>query len=424
MFDGDNAAGGLAERVSDDEPPREARRPAADRKPEAKPQAKPESEKAEPAKAPEKQPEPEKVEDKRSFFRRRPLLTLSGVALAAVAAAGAYVWWDNSSHFESTDDAFVAARQTAIAPKVTGYVVSVPVTDNQHVEAGDVIAKLDDRDYQAALDQANAQVAAAKANVANVEAQRDVQTAQIEASKAQVAQAEAALAFAKQQASRYETLAKSGSGSVQNAQQYTSQLGQQEAAVKSADANEKVAERQLESLKAQLASAEANLSVAEAQREQAILNIGYTTIRASEPGRVVQLTAAKGELAQPGTNLTMFVPDHIWVDANFKETQLARMRPGQPVEITIDAYPGKTWKGHVESVQPGSGTAFSLLPAENATGNYVKIVQRVPVKVGLDSAPPDVALGPGMSVTPTVRVDPSPSIWERLVGKAKVWRQQ
>ena len=236
----------------------------------------------------------EKPADKRPFWRKRPLLTIGLVALTAVAAGAGYIWWDNSSHFETTDDAFIAARQSAIAPKVTGYVVSVPVTDNQHLNAGDVIAKLDDRDYQVALDQANAQVASAKASIENVEAQRDVQTAQIEASKAQVAQAKAAFAFADEQAARYKELAQKGAGTVQNAQQYTSQLAQQQAAVNSAEANERVSERQLEALKAQLVSAQASLSNADAQRDQALLNIGYTTVRASEPGRVVNLTASGG----------------------------------------------------------------------------------------------------------------------------------
>ncbi len=424
MFDGEISESGLAERTVDEGPSfasAQARAPVADKAPQG-PDKKPEP----PLKTVEKPQsapaEPQAVE-KRSFWRRRPLLTASLVATAALAAGAGYVWWDNSSHFETTDDAFIAARQSAIAPKITGYVASVPVTDNQHVNAGDVIAKLDDRDYQAALDQASAQVAAAKASIDNVEAQRDVQAAQIQASKAQVDQAKAALAFAQQQADRYEVLAQKGAGSVQNAQQYTSQLGQQDAAVKSAEATEHVAERQLEALKAQLLSAQANLSVAEAQRRQATLNVGYATVSASEPGRVVELTAAPGEFAQPGTDLTMFVPDEKWVIANFKETQLERMRPGQPVEIGIDAYPGHVWKGHVASVQPGSGTAFSLLPAENATGNYVKIVQRVPVKIVLDNAPADVALGPGMSVEPSVRVDPSPSLWERMVGKARAWRK-
>src|SRR6185437_10353605 len=228
-----------------------------------------------------------------------------------------------------------------------------PVTDNEHVEAGAVIAKLDDRDYQAALDQANAQIEAAKAGVVNAEAQLDVQQAQIQASKAQVDQAKAVLAFAQQQATRYNDLAKRGAGSVQNAQQYTSQLNQQQSAVESAEAAAHVAERQLLALKAQIKSQQASLAVAKAQRETAALNVGYTTIRASQPGRIANLTAAPGAFAQPGTALTMFVPDDLWIVANFKETQLDRMRPGQPVSFTIDAYSERTLKGRVASVQPG-----------------------------------------------------------------------
>src|SRR6202040_2314882 len=157
-------------------------------------------------------------------------------------------------------------------------------------------------------------------------------------------------------------------------------------------------------LKAQHSSTQANLPQGDAERDQAKLNLSYTIVAAAQPGRVVQLSGAVGQYAQPGTALTMFVPDDIWVTANFKETQLDQMRPGDKVALRIDAYPDRTVEGHVASVQPGSGTAFSLLPAENATGNYVKIVQRVPVKIVLDNPPADVALGPGMSVVPTVRV--------------------
>jgi membrane fusion protein (multidrug efflux system) len=209
-------------------------------------------------------------------------------------------------------------------------------------------------------------------------------------------------------------LAKRESGSLQEAQQFTSQLHQQEAALASAQASFKMAQRQVGSLKAQRNSALANLEQAKAQRDQAQVNLSYTTVTAAEPGRVVNLGAAVGQLAQQGTALTMFVPDQIWVTANYKETQLDTMRPGQPVRLEIDAYPERTIHGHVASVQPGSGTAFSLLPAENATGNYVKIVQRVPVKITMDNLATDVALGPGMSVVPTVRVDPTPSLYERL----------
>jgi membrane fusion protein (multidrug efflux system) len=175
-----------------------------------------------------------------------------------------------------------------------------------------------------------------------------------------------------------------------------------------------LAQRQAETLNAQRNSAVASLAQVKAQRSQAQLNLSYTTITAAQPGHVVNLGAAIGQFAQPGTSLTMFVPDEIWVTANFKETQLDAMRSGQPVTLRIDAYPNRAIRGHVASVQPGSGTAFSLLPAENATGNYVKIVQRVPVKIVIDNAPTDVAVGPGMSVVPSVRVNSEPSLFERL----------
>lgn len=348
------------------------------------------------------------------FLRRRPFVSAIGALLLASVLGGGYLYTDYASHFQSTDDAFIAARQSAIAPKVSGYITAVPVTDNEHAAAGSVIARIDDRDYRVALDQAEAQVAAAQASIENADAQLSVQGAQVSANQAQVDQAQAALVFAEQQASRYEHLEQSGYGTIQNAQQYTSQLHQQQAALQSAQATLNLAQRQLGALKAQRKSAVANLAQAQAQRDQAKLNLSYTTVTAAQPGRVVNLGAAIGQFAQPGTNLTMFVPDEIWVTANFKEIQLNRMRPGQPVTLKIDAYPGRVIHGHVDSVQPGSGTAFSLLPAQNATGNYVKIVQRVPVKIVMDDPPTDVALGPGMSVVPTVRINGTPSLVERL----------
>jgi membrane fusion protein, multidrug efflux system len=348
------------------------------------------------------------------FLRRRPIVSAIGAMLFASALGGGYLYLDYARHFPSTDDAFIAARQSSLAPKVSGYLTAVPVTDNQHVKAGDVIARIDDRDYRTALAQAEAQVAAAHASIENIDAQLDVQQAQIAANQAQVDQAQAALVFAEQQSARYEHLGQTGYGTVQNEQQYTSQLHQQQAALASAQATLKLAQRQVEALKAQRNSAVASLAQTQAQRDQAELNLSYTTVTAAQPGRVVNLGAAVGQFAQAGTNLTMFVPDQIWVTANFKEIQLDHMRPGDPVTLAIDAYPERKIHGHVESVQPGSGTAFSLLPAQNATGNYVKIVQRVPVKIVMDDPPTDVALGPGMSVVPTVRIDPTPSLLERL----------
>ena len=348
------------------------------------------------------------------MLRRRPVISAIGAVLFAAVLGAGYVYLDNAEHFQSTDDAFIAARQSSLAPKISGYITAVPVTDNQHVVVGDIIARIDERDYRIAIEQAEAQVAAAQASIANVDAQLDVQQAQIAANQAQVDQAQAALVFAEQQAARYEHLEQTGYGTTQNAQQYSSQLRQQQAALASTQATLKLAQRQLESLKAQRNSALANLAQAQAQRDQAKLNLAYTAVTAAQPGRVVNLSAAAGQFAQPGTNLTMFVPDQIWVTANFKEIQLDRMRPGEAVTLQIDAYPGRTIRGHIDSVQPGSGTAFSLLPAQNATGNYVKIVQRVPVKIVMDNPPTDVALGPGMSVVPTVRINPAPSLYERL----------
>jgi membrane fusion protein (multidrug efflux system) len=373
-----------------------------------------------PAGPADKQPESppgsgeERKPRRRGLLRRRPVVSAIGALLLASALGGGCLYVDHITRFQSTDDAFIAARQFSIAPKVSGYITAVPVTDNQHVKAGGMIARIDDRDYRTALEQAQAGVAAAQASIENIDAQLDVQQAQISANQAQVEETQATLVFAQQQAARYEHLEQTGYGTVQNEQQYTSQLHQQQAALASAQATLKLAQRQVEALKAQRNSAVASLAQAKAQRDQAELNLSYTTVTAAQPGRVVNLGGAVGQFAQAGTNLTMFVPDQIWVTANFKEIQLDNMRSGDPVTLAIDAYPERKIHGHVESVQPGSGTAFSLLPAQNATGNYVKIVQRVPVKIVMDDPPTDVALGPGMSVVPTVRIDPTPSLLERL----------
>lgn len=356
-------------------------------------------------------------EDKPGRKSRRRRRLLIGASLLAVVAVGAYIYWDDSNRYESTDDAFIAARQFAIATRVAGYVTAVPVTDNQHVKPGDVIARIDDRDYQTSLAQSQAQVEQARASLQNTEAQRTVQQATVEEEKAQIEQAKANLIFAQQQYDRYQTLMQNGSGTTQSAQQYESQLHQQQATLTTDQAALVAAQRQLDAYQFQISSAQATVKQDEAALEQAKLNLSYTVISAVQPGRVVQLSSGEGQYVQAGTNVAMFVPDKLWITANFKETQLNLMRPGQPVTVTFDAYPGREIRGHVDSVQPGSGTAFSLLPAENATGNYVKIVQRVPVKIVLDDVPSDVTLGPGMSVEPTVRVDPSPSLYERMRSK-------
>jgi membrane fusion protein (multidrug efflux system) len=199
---------------------------------------------------------------------------------------------------------------------------------------------------------------------------------------------------------------KTAAASEQAAEQAAATLRQSEAGLAQAQANVTSAIKNKAAAQAQRASAVAGLRQAEAQRESAEQNLQYTAVMAAQPGRIVRLSGAKGQYVQAGQAVAMFVPDEIWITANFKETQLTDMRPGQPVDLTIDAYPDRKFTGHVVSVQPGSGTAFSLLPAENATGNYVKVTQRVPVKIVIDNGPKDVAIGPGMSVVPTVTVRP------------------
>ncbi|GJE32621.1 HlyD family secretion protein [Methylobacterium oxalidis] len=339
------------------------------------------------------------------LIRRHPVrFGLGALALVALGVAG-YLYWLVYLHpFESTDDAFVDARQFTVAPKVAGYVVDVPVTDNQHVETGATLFRIDRRDYEVALAQAQAQIASARASIRNVDAQIETQTAQIDVARAQVTQTQAALDFAKADAARYKDLATRGAGTVQQSQQSTSNLEQQEAALQRAQGSVIAAQKQIGSLEAQKASAEASLATARAQAAQAELNLGYTTVTAAQAGRIVQLSGAKGQFAQAGQALATFVPDEKWVTANYKETQITDMRPGQSADIEIDAYPNRRIHGRVDSVQPGSGTAFSLLPAQNATGNYVKVVQRIPVKIVVEDWPGDVSIGPGMSIVPTVRV--------------------
>jgi membrane fusion protein, multidrug efflux system len=331
--------------------------------------------------------------------KRRTALVVTALIIAAIVAVVA--WWINTSGYESTDDAFIDARTVSISSQVNAAIVDVPVTDNQLVDAGAVLVRLDDRDYKAQLDQAHAQVDQATASIANIDAQIAAQQSRIEEADKQATQAHASLTFAQQQNERYQTLVKNGATTVEQAQQYASGLLQGEATYAAAQANAVATKKQLPVLKAQRTLYEAQSEQARAAQEQAETNLSRTVISAPVAGRVARLTATKGNYAALGQALIMFVPRDVWVTANFKETQLVTLRAGQPVDIRIDAYPDRIFKGHVDSMQPGSGTAFSLLPAENATGNYVKIVQRVPVKIVFNE-PPDVLLGPGMSAVPTV----------------------
>jgi membrane fusion protein, multidrug efflux system len=356
-------------------------------------------------------PEVDRPEGKQDEPRKRgvgawiashKLATTAVMILALAVVAGGIAYWLNARQYENTDDAFIDAHPSAISAQVAAAITDVPVTDNEIVKPGQVLARLDDRDYVAAQDQAKAQIAQAEATISSAEAQMKAQQATINQASQQVTQAQAALAYSQDQNQRAQTLLKEGSGTLQNAQQANSDLVQKQAALDAAQAALNQAKRQLAVFAAQRQVGEGQRQQGEAQLALADANLSRTVLVAPFEGRVTQLTAAKGIYATPGQTFMQIVPLHVWVTANFRETQLADMHPGQPADLCIDAY-GKCFPGHVDSIQAGSGTAFSLLPAENATGNYVKVVQRVPVKLVFNRQP-DLELGPGMSVTPSVKV--------------------
>jgi membrane fusion protein (multidrug efflux system) len=333
----------------------------------------------------------------------RPWQVAAFAGLVTLLAVGALIWWLHAQQFESTDDSYIDARTVAVSAQVAGAIVEVPVTDNQVVDADVTLVRIDDRDYRAQLDLALAQVEQAQSSIATLDAQIEAQQAKIDQANQQVAQAQAVLTFSQQENDRVQQLVKRGAATVQQAQQATSDLQQKQATLRAAQDDALAAQKQIEVLRAQRQGAVGQLDQAHASQRQAETNLARTDITAPTAGRVTKLSAARGAYAQVGQALTMFVPREVWVTANFKETQLTYMRPGQEVQIAVDAYPGRSFRGHVDSIQAGSGTAFSLLPAENATGNFVKVVQRVPVKIVFDD-PIDVLLGPGMSVVPSVKL--------------------
>jgi membrane fusion protein (multidrug efflux system) len=336
---------------------------------------------------------------------RRLILTL-GIALLLIAAAAAYgsYYWVVGRFLESTDDAYVQADSTIIAPKVSGYLSKVLVEDNQSVKAAQPLAKIDDRDYVAALDQAKADVATAQADIENVTAALQQQQAVIAQARATVAVDQANLTYAEQENARYGGLAKIGGASAELAQQAASKRDTAQATLTRDTAAVTAAEEQIGVLQAQLAKDKATLQHNEAVQAQAQLNLGYTNITAPIDGVVGNRSLRVGEYVQAGTQLMAVVPlAAVYVVANFEETQLAGIRRGAPVSIVVDTYSGATVKGHVDSIAPASGEEFALLPPDNATGNFTKIVQRIPVKIAIDPNDPlRGELRPGMSVTATV----------------------
>lgn len=338
----------------------------------------------------------------RQAIRRAALALVGALAVAGAADFGRY-YITTGRYLETTDDAYVKADSTIIAPKVSGYLSEVLVADNEKVKAGQLLARIDDRDFQTALKQAQADVAASEAAVKNLSSQIELQEPLIQQQAAEVDATEANLKFAREERARYDELMKSGSGTVQRAQQTDAALRAQTAQLQQGKAGLIAANKKIEVLATERAKAVAQLDHARAVEQQAALNLSYTQITSAIDGTVGARTLRVGQYVQAGTQLMAVVPlDAVYVIANFKETQLTHVRSGQPVELHIDSFHSIRLKGHVDSLAPASGLEFALLPPDNATGNFTKIVQRVPVKIALDDQSLNGLLRPGMSAVPTV----------------------
>jgi membrane fusion protein (multidrug efflux system) len=324
------------------------------------------------------------------------------VLLGGAAWGGGHVL--SGRNTQSTNDAYVAADFTAVAPKVSGIIASVRVEDNQPVKAGDLLATIDDRDLQAALASARADLIAAKAEVANFDAEIVRQPALVAQAQAIIRSDQAAITFARANASRYRNLSDGGAGTMQEHQQATSQFDQTQAAMQRDEAALVAAQQQMGVLQANRGKAVGAVARADAALRQATLNLSYTQIRAPINGTVGQRSARVGAFITAGSAMMAVVPlSHAFVVANYQENQLAHLRHHQAATITVDSFPGVTLRGHVDSVAPATEVSFSLIAPDNATGNFTKVVQRVPVKIVLDPGQREAAvLRVGMSVVPTI----------------------
>ncbi len=349
-------------------------------------------------------------DDKRPSVFKKPLFWIILVIVVGGLIIGGVLYWLHARQFESTDDAFVDTHIVRLAPQVAGTLVQVADIDNRHVEAGRLLAviKASGRD---------AQVAEAQANESQARAQYAQSQAQVTAAEAQrqqaIAQARVPLAAAikaQQDLTRYEALLRLDPSAVAGQQLDQARATARQTAADAAQAREQIdtATAQISVARKQVGAAKSVIDARRAQVDQANVTIGDLRLTAPVAGQVVNRSVNIGSYVAPGTQLMAIVPDTMWVTANFKETQLTLMKIGQPVDIHVDAYPGVDFKGHVDSIQRGAGQAFALLPPQNATGNYVKVVQRVPVRIVFDAKngpdPKRYPIGPGMSVVPTVKV--------------------
>jgi membrane fusion protein (multidrug efflux system) len=340
----------------------------------------------------------------RAGISKRAKIMAVGILAVIGVTWFAYDWWTVGRFIESTDDAYIGGDVTTIAPKVAGFISQLAVTDNQPVHAGDLLVKLDDRDYRASLAKTDAAVALAQATLVNLEATRHLQESVIAQARAEIGATDAETTRTRDDQSRFQKLLVTGAVSTQSSQQADTSFKQAEAAGQKAQAALDAAQRQLDVIGTQKLQAQAALDAAIAERDLAQLNVSYTELRAPVDGVVGNRSAQTGAYATTGSQLISLVPAHgLWIDANYKESQLGRMHPGSPATLEIDSLPGNVRHGHVVSIAPATGAQFSVLPPENATGNFTKIVQRVTVRIVLDDE--SAALGrlrPGLSVTAKV----------------------
>jgi membrane fusion protein (multidrug efflux system) len=351
--------------------------------------------------------EQEKDEDKQKRptprWKKR-LYWIVGLAAVAALITGGVLYWLHARHFETTDDATIDAHMSQVSAQVSGRVVNLLIDDNEPVKAGQLLLELDPRDYQIRLDQAKAQRAQAAAQLEQARAGLLTQQASLDQAEANVRVAEAELWQAQADVARYRAM-NPQAVSRQQVDQATASGKSAQARLDASKQAVAAARANIEAQKAQIDGAEANLALADVQIANAELQLSYTHVTAPRDGRIAKRTVEVGNFINPGQALLAVVGEDRWVSANFKETQLALMRPGQPVRVDIDACPGHSFAAKVDSFQPGSGAVFSSLPVENATGNFVKVVQRVPVKIVFtDPQFGDCHVSPGMSVGPRVTV--------------------
>jgi membrane fusion protein, multidrug efflux system len=357
--------------------------------------------------------------------RRKPgLRVLAGgvVALLALAGATAYghYWWTTGRYLITTDDAYVGAKNATLSPKVSGYISDVAVEDNARVASGDVIARIDDGDYQLAVQNARDQIAIQQATVARLGKQSAAQVAAVEQAKAQLASAKAGQTRMQLELKRQQDLATRQINSRQALEQAEANAEQAVAGVQAAEAAIDAATANVDVLKAQQEEARRTLQQYQTTLAKAERDLAFTVIKAPFDGVIGNRAVQVGDYVQPTQRLASLVPlDAVYIDANFKETQLPDLRPGQPVTISVDALPGRTLEGRVASLAPASGSVFSLLPPDNATGNFTKIVQRLPVRILVPAAVAEQSLlRPGMSVIVSVNTKADAPVATQRMGSA------